>query len=91
MSTLSSALTALAGPLAKKVLTALGIGFLTFAGVDTAVNAALSAAKSNFAGITTDIASILAIGGVFTAMSIIAGGITAGLTLMVFSKLAKIA
>lgn len=91
MSTLSSALTALAGPLAKKALSALGIGFLTFAGVDTAVNAALSAAKSNFSGITIDIASILAIGGVFTAMSIIAGGITAGLTLMVFSKLAKIA
>lgn len=91
MSTLSSALTALAGPLAKKVLSALGIGFLTFAGVDAAVNGALSAAKSNFAGTATDIASILAISGMFTAMSIIAGGITAGLTMMVFSRLAKIA
>lgn len=91
MSTLSGVLTALAGPLAKKVLSALGIGFITYAGIDTAINAALGAAKSNFAGVATDIASILAIGGLFTAMSVIAGGITAGLTLMVLTKMAKIA
>lgn len=90
MSTLSGVLTALAAPLAKKVLSALGIGFLTYAGVDAAVNGALSAAKSNFGGVSADITSILALSGMFTAMSIIAGGITAGLTMMVFSKLAKI-
>lgn len=89
--TFSAAMTALAGPLAKKVLTSLGIGFLTFAGVDTAVNAALGAAKANFAGVATDFAAILAMGGVFTSLSIIAGGIIGGLSMMVFSKLAKIA
>jgi len=91
MSTLSGALTALAGPLAKKVLSALGIGFLTYAGVETAVQGAMSAAKSNFSGVASDVAAILAMSGTFTAMSVIAGGITAGLTMMVFSKLAKIA
>lgn len=90
MSTLSGVLTALAGPLAKKVLSSLGIGFLTFAGVETAVNGAMTAAKANFSGVVVDIASILAIAGLFTSMSIIAGGITAGLTMMVFSRLAKI-
>jgi hypothetical protein len=91
MSAFSSVMVALAGPIAKKVLAALGIGFLTYAGVDTAVQAALGAAKSNFAGTPADIASILALAGVFTSMSIIAGGISAGLSMMVFTKLAKIA
>jgi cell division protein FtsX len=90
VSTFSSALTALAGPLAKKVLQSLGIGFLTFAGVDVAVSAALSAAKSNFAGISADILTILGMAGFFTAFSIIAGGITAGVSMMAFSRLAKL-
>jgi hypothetical protein len=90
VSTFSSVLTALAGPIAKKVLTSLGIGFLTFAGVDTAVGAALAAAKSNFNGIAPDLLAIASMAGFFTAFSVIAGGITAGVSMMVFSKLAKL-
>jgi hypothetical protein len=88
MSTLSGALTALAGPLAKKVLTSVGIGLVTYAGLDAAVTAGLSAAKSALGGIGTDYAAIAAMFGFFTACSVIAGGITAGLTMMSFKKLA---
>lgn len=87
MSTLSGALTALAGPIAKKVLTSLGIGILTYVGIDTAVTAGLVAAKASLAGIGTDYASIAAMFGFFSACSIIAGGITAGLVMMSFKKL----
>lgn len=87
MSSLAGALTALAGPLAKKVLTSLGIGIITFVGMEAAVTAALSAAKASFSGIGPDIAAIVAMFGTFTACSIIAGGITACLTMMSFKRL----
>lgn len=88
MSTFSAVLTALAGPLAKKAVTALGFGVVTFAGMDAAVTAGLSAAKSAMGGIGADYAAIAAMFGFFTACSIIAGGITAGLVFMSFKKLA---
>jgi len=90
MATLTTVLTSLAGPLAKKVLTSLGIGVLTYAGLDTAASAALGAAKSNLGGMTADITQIIAMAGGFAALSIIAGGITAGVSMMVMSRLAKI-
>jgi len=83
-------LVALAGPLAKKVLSALGIGFITYIGVDTAITAALGAAKANFASVTGDILQIIAMAGFFDAFSAIAGGITAAVTMMVFSRLGKL-
>lgn len=87
MTTLSGALTALAGPLAKKVLTSLGFGLVTYVGLDTAVTAGLAAAKASLGGISADYAAIAAMFGLFTACSVIAGGITAGLTMMAFKKL----
>lgn len=91
MSTFSSAMLALAGPVAKKVMQAVGIGVITYAGLDTATSAALAAAKSNMAGIPADIAAVAAISGIFTAMSVVAGGITAGLSLVALERFGKIA
>ncbi len=88
---LAGFLMAIAGPLARKVMLALGIGFLTFQGVDAAVSGALNAAKSAFGGLTGDIAQLIAISGINWAMGIIAGSITAGVTMMVFSRMAKLA
>lgn len=88
---LAGFLMAIAGPLARKVMLALGIGFLTFQGVDAAVSGALNAAKSAFGGVTGDIAQLIAISGINWAMGIIAGSITAGVTMMVFSRMAKLA
>lgn len=82
---------AIAGPVARKVMLALGIGFLTFQGVDVAVSGALNAAKSSFGGVTGDVAQLIAMSGINWAFGIIAGSITAGVTMMVFSRLAKLA
>lgn len=84
-------LMALAGPLARQVLVALGIGLVTFVGLDVAVAAALSAAKANLGQMPAAVAAILSRGGIFTAMSVIAGGITARMSMMVLKQLGRVA
>lgn len=83
-------LMALAGPLARQVLISLGIGLVTFVGLDAAVTAALGAAKSNLGQMPAAAAAILARGGVFTAMSVIAGGITARMSMMVLKQFGRV-
>jgi len=75
-------------PLVSRVLAALGLGTVTYAGADTALEAALSAAKAGFAGMTADILSILAIAGFFDAMSIMSGGLVSCLAWMVLKRFA---
>lgn len=87
---LASFLMGLAGPLARQVLLSLGIGLVTFVGLDAAVSAALAAAKSNFGAMPAAVSAILARGGVFTAMSVIAGGITARMSMMVLKRLGAV-
>lgn len=80
----------IAGPVAKKVLTALGIGVVTMVGVDTAIQSALNSAKVAFGGMTGVVADIVAISGFFSAVSIMAGGLVAAGSLMVVKKLSLI-
>lgn len=83
-------LAGIAGPVAKKVLTALGIGVVTMVGVDTAIQSALNSAKAAFGGMTGVVADIVAISGFFSAVSIMAGGLVAAGSLMVVKKLSLI-
>lgn len=80
----------IAGPVAKRVLVSLGVGMLTIAGLQTALTSALNAAKSAMGGMTGEVLQIVAISGAFSAVSILAGGITAAATLLVVKKLAVI-
>ncbi|SDP38556.1 Protein of unknown function [Ralstonia sp. 25mfcol4.1] len=91
MGALAPFLMALAGPLARQVLLSLGIGLITFVGVDTAVTSALAAAKGYMGQITADYAAILARAGLFTAMSIIAGGISARVSMMILKRMGRVA
>ena len=90
MGGLAAFLMALIGPLARQALISLGIGLVTFVGVDAAVSGALSAAKGYMGQTPADIAAILARGGIFTAMSIIAGGISAGVSMMVLKRMGRV-
>lgn len=90
MQTLAGLLTAIAGSLAKKVLAALGMGFITYVGLDTAVSAAISSASSSMGGMASDVSAILAISGFFTACSVIAGGITASVAMVSLTRLGKL-
>lgn len=88
MSTLGGFLAAAAGPIAKRVLSSIGIGVVTYAGVDLAVNALLSQAKSAWAGTVGDVAAYVAMSGANQALSIIAGAIAARVAFMSLKRLA---
>ncbi len=87
MSTLGSVLGALAGPLAKKVATALGFGVVAFVGVDLALNAIITTARESWGGLGADIAVYMAMAGVNTAFSIIAGAMSSRLGLIALKRM----
>lgn len=85
--TLGAFLSAIAGPLAKRVLTALGIGVVSFIGVSLSLDVLLTQAKTAWSGMSADVAVYMAMCGANTAMSIIAGALTARVGLASLKKL----
>jgi hypothetical protein len=81
-------LLALAGPLAKQVLIALGFSIATYTGVSIAVDALLSQAKANWAGtFSADVANLIAMAGANTALSILAGALIGRVSMMAMKRL----
>lgn len=76
----------LVGPLAKQALTALGFGIVVFVGVDAAVNAALSQAQAYWGGGSAVVIQYMAMAGINTAFGIIAGGVTARVSMMMLKR-----
>ena len=66
-------------PLVSRVMSSLGVGTVTYVGADTALGSALTAAKAAFTGLGGDVLQLVAMAGVFDAMSITAGGVISGL------------
>lgn len=79
-------LLSIASPIAIRVLTQLGIGVVSFIGVEAAVNQLISMAQSQWMGLPAVVLQFMAIAGLNTALGIIAGGVSARLTLMVFKR-----
>lgn len=75
-------------PIVSRVLTSLGVGYVTYEGATTAVGSALSASKAAFAGLGADLLQLFALAGVFDALSITSGGIVSGLAWMVMKHFA---
>lgn len=86
MGGIGSWLTLAIGPLVKRALVAVGIGTVSYVGASLALNQLLGAAKSALSGLSADVVQILALGGVFEAMSIIAGGMVAALSYQALKK-----
>jgi hypothetical protein len=84
---LGSWLVGLASPIARRVLSSLGIGVVTFVGVDLAVSNIVGMAKSSWAGADAVLVGLLNLAGVGTSMSIIAGAVTSRLALMVMKRM----
>lgn len=80
-------LLAMVGPAAKRILVSLGLSVVTYAGVSTAVNAMIDSAKQNMAGLPADVANMIALAGINTALSIITGAIVARVSLVALKKL----
>jgi hypothetical protein len=68
-------------------LSSLGIGVVTFVGVDLAVSNIVGMAKSSWAGADAVLVGLLNLAGVGTSMSIIAGAVTSRLALMVMKRM----
>lgn len=75
-------------PIVSRVLVALGFGYTTYEGADTALQGAMNAAKTAFAGFSGEVLQLLAMSGFFDAMAITSGGIVSGLAWMVMKKFA---
>jgi hypothetical protein len=81
MGTIASVLLALAGPMALRVLTLLGVGVVTFTGVTTGLQALISQAESSWATIPAAMLALASIAGVPQALGIVAGAIVARVSL----------
>lgn len=81
-------LAGIAGPIAKRVLAALGMGTLTLVGLQAAISAALDATRSSLGGMTGVVADLVAMSGFFSAAAIIAGGLTTAVTMVALKRLA---
>lgn len=79
-------LMSIASPIVIRVLTQLGIGIVSYVGVEAAVNGLISLAHNSWSGLPAVVLQFMAIAGVNTALGIIAGGVTARLTTMVFKR-----
>lgn len=76
MSTLGAFLAAASGPIAKRVMSSLGIGVVSFTGVSLAVDGLLSAAVTHWQGMPGDLSAYMQYLGAGQALAIICGGIT---------------
>ena len=76
MNTLATLLMGMAGPMALRVLTVIGIGTLTFTGVTEGLQALISAAQTNWDSMGSDLLGLASIAGIPQGMGIIAGAMS---------------
>ncbi len=77
MSTLFSFLLSAVGPLALRILVSLGIGIVTFTGVDTALSGLITQAQANWSGLSADVLGLAAVAQIPACLGLIAGAMTA--------------
>ena len=78
-------------PIVGRILTALGVGVVSYAALSTVLNQALGAAKSAMGGLSGDALGLVQLAGVPDAMSIIAGALMTRVSLMVLKRFELIA
>jgi hypothetical protein len=85
--TWASLLVSLSGPIARQVLISLGLGVATFVGIDAALGALLSEARSAWAGsLSADVAAYVAMSGANVGLSMLAGAMSARLSLIALKQ-----
>ena len=77
-------LMSLVGPMLIQALIALGVGVLTVAGFDVAWNQAMTWITTGIGGMPSDMANVLALGGVFQGLSYILGACASRVAMMGF-------
>lgn len=88
--TLAAFLSLAVGPLAKKILAALGIGWLTYEGLALIGNQVQSAVLANWGAMPASMLQVLTLSGFTEAVGITLGAFTARIALTSFGRLGKI-
>ncbi|HDR9873024.1 TPA: DUF2523 domain-containing protein [Burkholderia cenocepacia] len=70
-------LLSLVQPIIVQALLALGVGVVTVAGIDLALNQAMQWLTSSVGGLGSDVANVLAMGGIFQGIGYIGGALSA--------------
>jgi len=78
------------GPLAKKLLVALGIGTITYTGFDAAFGALRDQVISNYGSMPANVAGIISLTGLGQALGIILGAMAGRVGLVALSHFAKV-
>lgn len=79
-----------AGAIAKRMLAGAGVGVISYIGIATAMERAISYAQSSYAGLSGYIAAFAGLGGVGEAFGIIAGALAFRVTVLSMSKIGVI-
>lgn len=79
-------LVGLAWPAISRILTSLGLGTVTFLGLDAMLQNAISQSQSSFSGLSSEIMAFMSISGVITALGINAGALAACLAMVALKR-----
>jgi len=91
MGSLAALLGSFATSLGSRVLTSLGLGFISFAGYSTVVGSLVTIAVNNWGGITGDILAYFTLAGFPQGFGIILGCVVTRSTLSLLSTIGKVA
>jgi len=86
MGSLAAWLLAMAGPLAVRVLAALGVGWVSYAGYQLVVTAVVSSVGGLWGGLPAAVAGLSGLLGLTTAVGVMVGGVSARVALVVANK-----
>lgn len=84
-------LLAAVGPLAKRVLLALGVGIVSYAAVSTLANTLIQSVQTAWGGVSGSILQVASMAGIPESLSIMSGAILARVSLVAVSKLGRVA
>lgn len=83
-------LLALVGPLALRVLSALGMGLIVFTGITELVQALISGAQTSYSGLPSAVLGLCSLAGVPAALGLVFGAYAARAALWVAASTAKL-
>lgn len=78
------------GTLAGRVMTAVGVGWLTYSGLDLFVSQVVAMVKSHYGAMPGDVLSFLGLTGASEGVGIILGALVARVSLISLSRLAHL-
>jgi hypothetical protein len=82
-------LVAAVGPLALRVIAAIGLSVLTFTGVDVALSSLIAMAQANWSSVGADVLGLAAVARLPECLGLIAGAMSARVTAWVAASAAR--